>query len=328
MLRYTIKRLLQLVPTTAGVLLLTFVLFHVVGGSSAEVVLGQHADKASIAAFNARYGYDEPLLVGSWVATAGRPLAARLRGLFDSQLGNYVSSLARGDLGDSVAYGMRVADVLKAGVGPSLSITAPILFGGTALALMLAMLAASRAGGAADRAVLAGSTLLMSVNYVVWILAGQFFLSFKLGLFPVWGFEGVSYVILPALIGIAGGLGRDIRYFRSVFLDELDRPYVRTALSKGLPERRVFWGHVLPNALIPVITYVSLSIPYLFTGSLLLESFFGIPGLGGVSVNAVNSADMAVVRAVVVLGALLYQVVNLATDLCYALCDPRVAKMS
>ncbi len=328
MLRYAAKRLLQLIPTTAGVLLLTFVLFHVVGGSSAEVVLGQHADKASIAAFNARYGYDKPLLVGSWKATAGQPPLARLRGLFDSQLGNYVASLARGDLGDSVAYGMRVADVLKAGVGPSLSITAPILLGGTALALMLAMLAATHAGGAADRAVLAGSTLLMSVNYVVWILAGQFFLSFKLGLFPVWGFEGVAYVILPALIGIAGGLGRDIRYFRTVFLDELDRPYVRTAVSKGLPGRRVFWGHVLPNALIPVITYVSLSIPYLFTGSLLLESFFGIPGLGGVSVNAVNSADMAVVRAVVVLGALLYQVVNLVTDLCYALCDPRVAKMS
>ena len=324
MLRYTIRRLLQLVPTTAGVLLLTFVLFHVVGGSSAEVVLGQHADKASIAAFNARYGYDKPLLVGSWSATRGEPVGRRLTGLCDSQLGRYVASLARGDLGDSAAYGMRVADVLKSGVGPSLCLTVPILVGGTALALALAMLAAARRGGAADRVVRLGSTFLMSVNYVVWILAGQFFLSYRLGLFPIWGFESVAYIVLPAAVGIASGLGRDVRYFRTVLLDEMNRPYVRTALSKGLPRRRVFWGHVLPNALIPVVTYVSLSIPYLFTGSLLLESFFGIPGLGGVSINAVNSADLATVRAVVILGALLYQLVNLATDLCYAWLDPRV----
>ena len=217
-----------------------------------------------------------------------------------------------------------VADVRKAGVGPSLCLTVPILVGGTALALALAMLAAAHRGGSADRAVLLGSTFLMSVNYVVWILAGQFFLSYRLGLFPIWGFEGVAYIVLPAAVGIASGLGRDVRYFRTVLLDEMNRPYVRTALSKGLPRRRVFWGHVLPNALIPVVTYVSLSIPYLFTGSLLLESFFGIPGLGGVSINAVNSADLATVRAVVILGALLYQLVNLATDLCYAWLDPRV----
>lgn len=325
MLRYALRRLWQLVPTTAGVLLLTFVLFHVVGGSSAEVVLGQHADAASIAAFNARYGYDKPLLLGGWTETAGQPLARRVGHLFDTQLVNYVASLARGDLGDSAAYGMRVADVLKAGVGPSLSITVPILLGGTVIALMLAMLAAAHQGRFADKAVLLGSAFLMSVNYVVWILAGQFFLSYKLRLFPIWGFEGVAYVVLPVLIGIFSGLGRDIRYFRTVFLDEMDRPYVRTAVSKGLPPRRVFWGHVFPNALIPVVTYVSLSIPYLFTGSLLLESFFGIPGLGGVSINAVNSADMATVRAVVVLGALLYQLVNLVTDLCYAWLDPRVS---
>ena len=120
------------------------------------------------------------------------------------------------------------------------------------------------------------------------------------------------------------GLGRDVRFFRTVLLDELGRPYVRTAIAKGLPRRRVLWGHVFHNSLIPVVTYVSLSIPYLFTGSLLLESFFGIPGLGGVSLNAIHSADMATVRAVVILGALLYQFVNLATDICYAWLDPRV----
>lgn len=312
MLRYTLKRILALIPTLIGVLLLTFILFHVVGGSPAEVVLGQHANADAIAEFNAKFGYDKPLLIGH--------KGSRL----DSQFSHYVISLVKGDFGDSTAYGMRVADVLKSGVGPSLTITVPILIGGTIIALMLAMTAASWRGKWPDKAVLFGSTLLMSVNYVVWILAGQFFLSYKLRLFPIWGFEGFTYVILPVIIGIFSGLGRDIRFFRTVILDEMSKPYVRTAVSKGLSRRRVLWGHVFRNSLIPVLTYVSLSVPYLFTGSLLLESFFGIPGLGGVSLNAINSADMATVRAVVILGSLLYQVVHLVTDLCYAWLDPRV----
>lgn len=312
MWRYTIKRILALIPTSIGVLLLTFVLFHVVGGSPAEVVLGQHANAEAIAEFNARFGYDKPLLIG----TAGHR--------FDSQLFFYLSSLLRGDFGDSTAYGMRVADVLRQGVIPSLTITVPILIGGTILALMLAMVAAAWRGKGPDKAVLLGSTVLMSVNYVVWILAGQFFLSYKLRLFPLWGFEGISYILLPVAIGIFSGLGRDIRFFRTVILDELTKPYVRTAMSKGLSRSRVLWGHVFRNSLIPVVTYVSLSIPYLFTGSLLLESFFGIPGLGGVSLNAINSSDMATVRAVVILGSFLYQAVHLVTDLCYAWLDPRV----
>ena len=217
-----------------------------------------------------------------------------------------------------------VLDVLKRGVGPSLSLTVPILLGGTALGLMLAMLCAAGRGGMFDRAVLVGSTVLMSVNYVVWVLAGQFILAFKLHLFPVWGYESAFYLVLPVLIGIVSGLGIDVRFFRTAILDEIYKPYVRTARMKGLPESRVLFVHVLRNSLIPIVTYVSLAIPYLFTGSLMLESFFGIPGLGNVSINAIHSSDMAVVRAVVVLGALLYQGVNLVTDLLYAWLDPRV----
>lgn len=324
MLRYAIKRIAQLVPTTLGIVLLTFLLFNVVGGSSAQTILGQHADKASIEAFNARYGFDKPLLFGPISAPPGTPPGERAARFFDTQFFKYCRDLIHGDFGESAAYGMRVANVLKAGVGPSLCITVPILIGGTLIAIAFAMLAAMHRGGAVDRAVLLGSTLCMSVNYVVWILAGQFFLAHKLRLFPIWGFESIAYVILPAAIGILSGLGQDVRYFRAVMLDEAGRPYVRAALSRGLGGATVFRRHVLPNALIPIVTYVSLSIPYLFTGSLLLESFFGIPGLGGVSVNAIHYADLATVRAVVILGALLYQLVNLATDLCYAWLDPRV----
>ncbi len=405
--RYILKRLLGLLPTTLGVLLLTFVLFHVVGGSPAEVVLGQHANAAALAAFDARHGYDKPLLAGRWFPsrawhdgaavpddavmrpfyalragtwrleveavpqrlteeppvwigddfrlTPGEPsragawtvtippghsvreirLPAEFRGRsarlrrrnehwLDSQLVHYVLGLLRGDLGESTAYGMRVAEVLRQGVGPSLALTLPMLLGGTLLGLMLAMAAAACRGGRVDRGVLFGSTLLMSVNYVVWVLAGQYLLAFKWRLFPIWGYENWTYLLLPVAIGIVSGLGRDVRYFRTVILDEINRPYVRTAIAKGLSHRRVLWRHVLRNSLIPVATYVSLSVPFLFTGSLLLESFFGIPGLGGVSLNAIHSSDMATVRAVVILGALAYQLVNLLTDLAYAWLDPRV----
>ena len=200
----------------------------------------------------------------------------------------------------------------------------PILAGGSAIALMLATVSAQFRGGAADKAILGVSTVLMSVNYVVWVLAGQFFFSYKLGVFPVWGYEGAVYLVLPVAIGILSSLGTDVRFFRTAILDEIYKPYVLTARAKRLSKTRILFSHVLPNALIPIVTYISLSIPWLFTGSLLLESFFGIPGLGSVSINAIHSADMAVVRTLVLLGALLYQLVNLAADVAYAWIDPRV----
>jgi len=400
MKRYFFKRLLEMIPTTLGVLLLTFALFHVVAGSPAEVVLGKHATPEAMAAFDARYGYDKPLFCGHWtrlraledgwelvgqartepavdgtrtvplryplppgvyrvtggnargvcadgtVLTApgdeltvpeGRTLAmltvagtepVRLRrrtaGFWDSQFTHYVGSLLRGDFGESTEYGIPVGRVLREGAGPSLVLSVPILLLGVWVGVPLALLCAARRDGWADGSVLVFSTVLMSVNYVVWILAGQYLLAFRLGLFPVWGFESAVYLALPVLIGVFSGLGRDVRFYRAALLDEVYKPYVRTAQAKGLSEARILFRHVLRNALIPILTYVSQSVPFLFTGSLLLESFFGIPGLGSVSLNAIHSSDMAVVRGVVVIGALLYQFVNLLTDLCYGRLDPRV----
>ena len=190
--------------------------------------------------------------------------------------------------------------------------------------MLLGLLCAAKQGGVWDRGVLGFSTLLMSINYVVWILLGQFLLGFRWPLFPLWGYESAYYLVLPVIIGVISSLGSDVRFYRAVMLDEIYKPYVRTALAKGISRRRILFGHVLRNSLIPVVTYISLSIPYLFTGSLLLESFFGIPGLGSVSINAINSADLSVVRAVVIFGALIYQLVNLLTDLAYGWLDPRV----
>ena len=407
MKRYIVKRLLEMIPTTFGVLVLTFVLFHVVGGSPAEVVLGKNASSEALAAFDALHGYDRPLLAGRWSriralgdvpretlarqpgsgllrlpltyalpagryrVNAGRvllglresatgaadealvdgpapltfavregwtaatldiegPSAPRVRlekgnrGLLDSQFVHYLTSLARGDFGLSIEHRLPVAQVLREGVGPSLALTIPILAGGTLVGVMLALLCAAWRGSVTDRAVLVLSTVLMSVNYVVWVLAGQFLLAFKARLFPLWGYESAAYLVLPVLIGIVSGLGRDVRFYRAAILDEVFKPYVRTAQAKGVSGARIMVRHVLRNSLIPIVTYFSLSVPFLFTGSLMLESFFGIPGLGSVSLNAIHSSDMAVVRAVVILGALLYQIVNVATDVCYAWLDPRV----
>ncbi len=407
MKRYIFKRLLEMLPATLGVLLLTFLLFHVVGGSPAEVVLGKNASAEALALFDARHGYDKPLFFGRWAeiravgniraetlkkrevtglyavpllyalpsgayrVNAGRVLiglrdaasgedeealvdgpapltfavregwkavtldvgvadAVSLRlerkngGWLDSQFMNYLKTLCKGDLGYSAEHNLPVARVLRDGVGPSLALTLPILAVGTLAGIMLGALCAAWRGGAPDKFILTVSTVLMSVNYVVWVLAGQFLLAFKLRLFPIWGFESAACLTLPVLIGVLSGLGRDVRFYRAAILDEVYKPYVRTALAKGLGGASVMVRHVLRNTLIPVVTYVSLSVPYLFTGSLLLESFFGIPGLGNVSLNAIHSSDMAVVRAVVLLGALLYQAVNLLADICYGWLDPRV----
>ena len=307
MIRYIIHRLLQVIPTTFGILLLTFLLFNVVGGSPAETLLGKNATAESIAAFNHKYGYDKPLV---WAT--------------DSQFVTFVMNLAKGDLGYSIELDEPVAEVLARGVGPSLSLTVPILVCGTLIGLALALLAAAFRGKAADRWILVGSTFLMSVNYVVWVLCGQYLLAYRWGLFPIWGYASIGCLALPILIGIVSSLGMDIRYYRTAILDEMYRPYVLTARAKGLSRTTILVRHILRNALIPIVTFISLSIPGLFTGSLLLESFFGIPGLGSVAINAIHSADMAVVRSVVVIGALLYQFVNLATDLLYAALDPRV----
>lgn len=303
MLKYILKRLCETIPTTFGIILLSFVLFNVIGGSPAETLLGKNATPEAIAAFNAKWGYDKPL---------------------PEQFVSFVFDICRGRFGYSVEYQESVAEVLKRGIMPSLSLTVPILLGSVFVALSLSLVAAKYRGRSVDKAILLCSTVVMSVNYVIWVLAGQFFLSHKAGLFPVWGYESATFLLLPVLIGVISSLGTDVRFFRSAVLDEIYRPYVLSLRAKGLSSWSIMTRHVLRNSLIPIVTYISLSIPYLFTGSLLLEGFFGIPGLGSVSINAIHSSDMAVVRAVVIIGALLYQFINLTTDVLYAWLDPRV----
>lgn len=297
-----VRRLLQIVPTLLGVTLLTFLLFNVIGGSPAAQVLGKNATAEQIAEYDHAHGWDRPLLV---------------------QYFSYLGDLCRGDFGESLQYRQPVWQVLGRGVGVSLCLTVPILVAGTAVALLLGLLCAAFAGKWPDRAMLGVTTALMSVNYVILVSAGQYLLAYRWRLFPIWGFENWTYLLLPILVGTVSGLGSDVRFYRTVVLDEIRKPYVRTAVAKGLSPARVLFGHVLRCSLVPVITNASLAVPFLFTGSILLESFFGLPGLGGVGLDAVYAADYATVRAVVLLSALLYQLSNLLADLLNAALDPR-----
>ena len=169
----------------------------------------------------------------------------------------------------------------------------------------------------------------MSLPSLAFILFGQYFLAYKLGWFPIFGYEpgwsGTKFLTLPVLIGIIAGLGSDVRFYRTVMLDEIRADYIRTAYAKGVSTRRVLFVHLLKNALIPVITSVVLAIPFLFLGSLLLERFFGIPGLGYMMIEAIGNRDFKVISAMTFIISVLFVFGNLATDICYALVDPRIS---
>jgi len=217
-----------------------------------------------------------------------------------------------------------IREKLWKGMFPSLMLMIPIFFGELVLGILLAMLACVFRGRWQDQLILCLSVAGMSVSYLALIIFGQWFLAYYLNWFPVWGWGDVRYLLLPVAIGILSGTGGGVRFYRTVFLDEMNREYLRTATAKGLPPVKVYFKHLLKNALIPVITRASTILPFLFTGSLLLETFFGIPGLGYEGVNALNDADLQMLKALVILSAFLFVGINLLTDLAYAWADPRV----
>jgi peptide/nickel transport system permease protein len=433
--RYIIRRLIQMIPTIFGVVLITFILFNLIGGSPARMILGDKASARDLEAFDEQRGFNRPLFWGkfsptriytetdfsisagpwasvsgvvhkagslhitgpatvtfpmafdyapqriyeweirsrhvsgddkavlvsstnslplsetSWTSTSWRDqggvLNQKVRPVitvpdgtvleinaiqcrrvnvrpWESQWTHYLGQLIRLDFGRSHSANQSVVDLMRQGIGPTMMLATPILIGETLISLALALGCAYFRNRWFDHLVLVGCVMLMSVNYLVWIVAGQYWLGYKFSLFPVWGFESWAYLLLPVLVGIMHGLGPNVRFYRTVMLEEMHKDYVRTARAKGVGTPGILFRHVLKNAMIPVITNVVLSLPFLYTGSLLLETFFGIPGLGYLSVNAINSSDVDVVRAVVLIGSFLYLAANLLADLCYAWVDPRV----
>ena len=309
MLAYLIRRLWQMVPTLAGVVLLVFFLFKFFGGDPAEILGGLNATPEQIQSIRDQLGLNEPW----WV-----------------QLGIFLKGIVTFDFGKSWATNESVASLFATRLPATLTVMLPILVLEVLLALPIAMWVAYRRGSLTDRSIMVITTVALSISFLVYIIVGQYVFGFLLGWFPVqgWG-DGVwtnlvTYVPLPALLAVMVSLAPQTRLYRSFFLDELGQDYVRTARAKGLGEGKVLFKHVLRNAMIPILTNVGLLLPGVFLGSFLIETFFSIPGLGREVLLAVNRSDYPVIQAVTVYLAMLTMVINLLTDLAFKAVDPRV----
>ena len=321
MLSYIVRRLLYVPLIIFGVMLLTFVLSFVVQTPEqrARGILDKRASPEAIRNYLHERGYDKPLLVNHAAGASWH----------DSIFFNEMTNLARLRLGKSDITGEPLADKFLAGALPSLAITLPAAVCGLLLAVSLSLYLVLVRYSAVDRAGTIGCVVLMSVVPMLYIFAGQSLLASDLKWFPVSGFDlshwtGLRFLVLPVIIFCVIHLGDETRIYRAVFLDEIAQDYVRTARAKGVGNLRLLFTHVLKNGLISLITLVVAHLPLLVLGSLLIENFFGIPGLGNLLASALQSGDFAVVRASVFLGALLYQAGFIATDICYAMADPRI----
>ena len=228
------------------------------------------------------------------------------------------------NFGETLLTRTPIRKVLWSGMWASLMLMLPIFFGDLIVGIVLAMVSAVFRGSWIDRCIMLLSVAGMSISYLALIIFCQWLFGYYLNLFPVWGWDDPRNLALPVLVGIISGTGSGVRFYRTVFLNEMNREYLRTAIAKGCSPFQVYFKHLLKNAAIPIITRASTVLPFLFTGSLLLESFFGIPGLGFRGVDALNSSDLQTLKALVILGAFLFVFINLLTDLAYAWVDPRV----
>jgi peptide/nickel transport system permease protein len=322
MLAYIVRRLLYAIPILIGVNLITFALFFVVNtpDDMARMQLGvKRVTPEAIQKWKAERGYDRPLIWNAQASGADR-LTATI--FFDKSVRMFAGDFGRADDGRDIAREISLR------MGPSLAIAVPTFVLGLLAAISFALLLVFFRATALDFAGVVLCVAMMSISGLFYIIGGQWLVSKMWHLVPIsgyaGGFEGTRFLFLPVLIGVIGGIGGATRWYRTIFLEEISRDYVRTARAKGLAERVVLFRHVLGNAMIPILTGAVVVIPSLFMGSLLTESFFGIPGLGSYTIDAINAQDFAVVRAMVFIGSVLYIVGLLATDISYTLVDPRV----
>jgi len=323
MIAYLVRRLLYAVPIILGIMVLTFLLFFVVNtpDDMARRILGEkHATPEVIENWKREHNYDLPLFFNGHEEGLSRFTAT----LFFQKCARLLAF----DLGRSDVTGRDIASEIRRRMGPSLAIAVPTFVLGLAVNITTALIIAFCRGTYLDRWGTVLCVLLMSISSLFYIIGGQFVFTQWLRLFPISGFDwGASmpkFVFLPALIGVVAGIGAGVRYYRTVVLEEMGRDYVRTARAKGLGEGAVLFRHVLKNAMIPILTSAVTAIPFLFMGSLIMESFFAIPGLGSMTITAIQAQDFAVVRSMVYISAILYITGLLMTDISYTLVDPRI----
>ncbi len=322
MFAYIIRRMIYAVPILIGVNLITFMLFFMVNSPEdmARAQLGaKQVTTQMIESWKEQRGYDKPLFInpdakGVSVLTETLFMKESMK-LFTFNFG--ISDSNR-DIGSDI----------KERMGPSLAIALPTFIIALITNISLALLLVLFRGSVLDTSMMIVAVMIMSISSLFYIIAGQVLFSKMWHWFPISGYDsgwnGIKFVILPVLIGVFAGIGSGVRWYRSIFLEQINQDYVRTARAKGLSEIRVLFGHVLRNGMLPILTGVVVVIPTLFMGSLIMESFFGIPGLGSYTIDAISSQDFAIVKAMVFLGSVLYIFGLVLTDISYTLFDPRV----
>lgn len=322
MYAYIVRRVVYAFFILIGVNLITFVLFFKVNTPDdiARLQLGaKRVTPEAIAKWKADRGYDKPLIY-SEQAEGSKRFTDTI--YFEKSVEMFRFNFGSSDDGRDIAYEIRTR------MWPSLALAVPVFIIGLFVQIVFALMMAFFRATYVDFWGVVLCVIMMSISGLFYIIGGQYVISKLWSLVPISGysegFDAIKFLLLPVVVGVIGGIGSGTRWYRTIFLEEVGKDYVRTARAKGLSELVVFFSHVLRNALIPILTGAVVAIPLLFMGSLVAESFFGIPGLGSYTIEAIQAQDFAVVRSMVFIGSVLYILGLLLTDISYTLVDPRV----
>lgn len=322
MFNYILRRFLYAFPLLLGVNILTFILFFIVNSPDdmARMQLGQkHVTQQAIDNWKQQRAYHLPLLVN--------PNEKGLDKIKNTIFYQKSLHLFAFDFGISDS-GRNIDKDIQQRMWPSLAVALPSLVVGLMVNISVALMIVLLRQSYLEFSMVVLCIVMMSISSLFYIIGGQFIVGKLLMLVPISGYDtGINaykFLVLPIIISVVSGVGAGVRWYRTLFLEEIEQDYVRTARAKGLSERQVLFKHVLKNAMIPILTGVVVVLPLLFMGSLISESFFSIPGLGSYTIDAINSQDFAIVRVMVFLGSVLYMMGLLLTDIAYTLVDPRV----
>lgn len=307
MIAFLIRRLIQAFFVVVGVTLVTFILFYLVGGDPALIYGGKNASPETLNQLRKELGLDQPLFF---------------------QYLDFLQQSLTWNWGASWSTKQNVNQMIASSIGASLSLSVPAYALSVLMALALSLLAAAQKNSWLDRGVCWICFTLMSLSFLVYIIYGQKILAFDLSLFPVYGWDPSwmgrwTYISLPCLIYAVASLPPKLLLFRSAILNEVDKDYVRTAFAKGLSPLKVYTSHILKNAALPILALITSQMPSLITGSLLLEAYFGIPGIGGLLLKAIQGSDLPLIKSLTVMGSMIYILFNLINDLIAALIDTR-----
>lgn len=308
---YVVRRLLYNVPVYLGILLVVMLALRT-GGDPVNIYLGKQASEEQKQLLREDMGLDRPFAV---------------------QYVSFVRDVFTADFSARSWEQKRpVGEMLRKSIPPSLVITIPSLLITSLISIAIGLLASFNRGKPLDKLLMGGAVMGMSVSYLVYIILGQYFGAYKLGggeIFAIQGFKpGLSnwahFCLLPVIINVVVAMGYDTRFYRAVMVEEGTRDYITTARAKGATKKKIMFVHMLKNAMIPIITRIMITLPFLIVGSILLEMYFSIPGMGRTLITAITSKDFPVIQAFTAVFAGFFILTNILTDVLYALVDPRV----